>query len=83
MKKLFLLAVVLTAISCERDNEEVKEDIPKKNFKLFNKTIENEETSSKTASDTILVKNISSGAGFEIEDPIEDVDPKDITPPKR
>ncbi|QWA38840.1 hypothetical protein [Chryseobacterium sp. ZHDP1] len=83
MKKLILLAVVLTAVSCERDDEKVGENIPEKTSKIINKTIENEKTSSKTASDTIFVKNISPDAGFEITDPIDDVDPKDITPPRR
>lgn len=83
MKKLFLLAVVLTVMSCERDDEKVDKNVTEKTSTIFNKTIENEKNSSKTASDTIFVKNVSPAAGFEITDPNGDVDPKDITPPKR
>ncbi len=80
MKKLFLALTVLTLVSCEREVENVDKNEPiQKTFK-----IKHEKNSSKAASDTIQVQNISSAAGNEFEIPKEEVDPKDIqTPPRK
>lgn len=82
MKKLFLLAILLVLSSCEREEENVGEKNSKKT-ELFNKTTQNETNSSKTESDTIFVKSVSPAAETFSEDPIDEVDPKDIVPPKR
>ncbi|WP_418124310.1 hypothetical protein ACNFU2_06660 [Chryseobacterium sp. PTM-20240506] len=80
MKKLFFLtAILLTVVSCEREVENVvKDETSKKQIQL-----KHEQNSSKSASDTIIVKNISSAAGIGPTDPAEEVDPKDITTPPR
>ncbi|MET3035856.1 hypothetical protein ABXT08_07140 [Chryseobacterium sp. NRRL B-14859] len=81
MKRLFFLALVaLAVVSCEREVENVEKN------ETFEKSIKqiHEQNSSKSASDTIIVKNISSDAGLELSEPSEDVDPKDIqTPPRK
>lgn len=83
MKKLILLALFGAAVSCERLDEKVEGANPEERSQIFNKNNEHEKNSSKTASDTILVQNVSPDAGLEITDPAYEVDPKDITPPRR
>ncbi|WP_278380945.1 hypothetical protein [Chryseobacterium arthrosphaerae] len=84
MKKLILLTIMMVSIvSCERDDEKVDKNLPENKTELFNKITANEKISSTTASDTISVKNVSSDAGTNFEDPISEVDPKDIVPPRR
>ncbi|WP_313091858.1 hypothetical protein [Chryseobacterium flavum] len=84
MKKLlFLAAFAVTVISCERGIDNVtNNETPKFEKKAIKK---HEKNSSKTASDTITVQNISSAAGSEsTTEPIDDVDPNDIkTPPRK
>lgn len=78
MKKLFFVAILVVTVACERDETVVKEN--SQNTIKLSKTYE--ETLSKTDSDTLRVKNISPAAGVQ-EEIIEDVDPKDIVPPRR
>ncbi|WP_300685483.1 hypothetical protein [Chryseobacterium sp.] len=79
MKKLLLAILLITVVACERDEEKVEKQENSKNNVTFKN---NEKAYSKTDSDTIRVKNISpASAGFQ--DETEDVDPKDIVPPKR
>lgn len=87
MKK-FVLATAMFAVlvSCEREVENVTESSDKNKKTLVNKNFykQNEKTSSKTASDSLFIQNISPGAGTGLEEPIGDVDPGDIkTPPRR
>lgn len=85
MKKVFLALIVLTLVSCEREVENVDKN------ETFEKSLkqQHETNSSKSASDSLQIRNISSDAGLEptpdpTTDPNEDVDPKDIkTPPRK
>lgn len=83
MKKLFILALcALSVVSCEREIENVEKN------ETFEKPIKtrHDQNSSKSASDTLSVPNISPDAGIQITiptEPIEEVDPKDIKTPPR
>lgn len=81
MKKILLAVILLAVVACERDEEKVEKQKNSKNKVTLLKT--NEKALSKTDStDSIRVQNISPAA-TSLQDETEDVDPKDITPPRR
>ncbi|UKB81237.1 hypothetical protein [Chryseobacterium sp. MEBOG07] len=81
MKKLLLAVLLTTVVACEREEGKVeKQENSKNKVTLFKN---NEKAFSKTDSaDSIRVKNISPAAAG-LQDESEDVDPKDINPPRR